>query len=514
MGQAVSQTTRVWTAGGTGALGDSTKYAGGIAPVNGDSVSSDGTGSIIGYDATSTVTSLATLNLNITSGATVVNQASGTLSLGTLGFGGGGASRNPTYNMDGGILNISTAFSWGNGSNARFNQSAGTVNYSGGSLSIGVASGARGRITMTGGTFNANSVAQVNLGNTSSGNGQAYIDLSGASIFNATASTFVVGQFGAATGTTSFGSVTLANTSALNASTIVLGGNNAASAVFGVITLNGGTISAGSIRKGTSNLATNINQNVLHANGGTVKATTHANNSNYFQNVFVDVQSGGLTFDTNGNNVGIANDMSGSGGFTKKGGGTLTLSGTNTYLGLTTVEAGTLVNNHSIGGSVTVASNGTFSGSGTVSGLTTVNGTLAIGSSPGGMGFDDLTLAGTAIFELGGSAIAGTDYDFANVADTLSLGGALSIVSYNSYDLTLTAAYNLFDAATVEGTFASVSVGGLNLTYDAGLDAWNGSSGGIYYQFSESNGVLSVIPEPASALLGSLGLIALLRRRR
>ena len=342
MGEAFSQTTRVWTAGGNGALGDGTKYTGGIAPVNGDSVSSDGTGSIIGYDATSTVTSLATLNLNITSGATVFNQASGTLSLSTLGFGGGGASRNPTYNMDGGTLNISTSFGWGNGSNARFNQSAGTVNHSGGSLSIGVASGAKGYITMTGGTFNANSVAQVNLGNSSTGNGQAYIDLSGSSIFNATTSIFVVGQFGTTAGT-SFGSVTLANTSALNASTIVLGGNNNASAVFGVITLNGGTISAGSIRKGSSTLAASITQNVLHANGGTVKALTHANNSNYFQNVFVDVQSGGLTFDTNNNNVTIDNLLSGPGGLTKAGAGTLSLtSSLSTYQGNTTVSAGRL----------------------------------------------------------------------------------------------------------------------------------------------------------------------------
>lgn len=515
MGQALSQTTQIWTAGGSGALGDSTRYVSGVAPVNGDSVSSDGTGSVIGFDSTSTVTSLVALNLNLSSGASVFNQTSGTLSLGTLGFGGGGGSRNPTYNVDGGTLNISTAFSWGNGTNARFNQSAGIVNYTGGSLSIGVASGARGHITMTGGTFNASSVTQVNLGNTGSGNGQAYVNLSGDSIFNATSSTFVVGQFGAATGTNSFANLTLAGTSALNASVLVVGGNNAGSAVFGVINLNGGTISAGSIRKGNSTIASSITQNVLHANGGTVKAITHANNTNYFQNLFVDIQSGGLNFDTNGNDVGIANDMSGDGGFTKKGAGTLTFSGTNTYSGLTTVEAGTLINNGSMTGSITVGMAGTLGGSGMVAGATTINGILAIGGSPAEIGFGgDLSLAGTAIFRLGGSATPGTDYDFANVADTLGLGGALNIVSHNGYDLTLAAAYNLFDAGTVEGDFASVSVGGIGLTYDSGLDIWSGSAGDVSYQFSESDGVLTVVPEPASVLLGSLGLIGLLRRRR
>lgn len=515
VGQALSQTTQVWTAGGNGVLGDPTKYVSGIAPVNGDSVSSDGVGSIIGFSSTSAVTSLVALNLNLTSGASVFNQTSGALSLGTLGFGGGGGSRNPTYNMDGGTLNISTAFSWGNGTNARFNQSAGTVNYNGGSLNIGVGAGARGHIIMTGGTFNANSVAQVNLGNTASGNGQAYVNLSGSSIFNATSSIFVVGQFGATTGTTSFGSLTLADTSALNASLLVVGGNNAGSAVFGVINLNGGTISAGSIRKGNSTMASSITQNVLHANGGTVKATTHANNANYFQNLFVDIQSGGLNFDTNGNDVGISNDLSGAGGFTKKGAGSLTFSGTNTYSGLTSVEAGTLINNGSISGSVTVGIDATLGGGGSVAGGTIVNGTLALGGSPADINFgSDLTLAGNAIFRLGGSAIPGADHDFANIADTLTLGGALNIISHSGYDLTLAAAYNLFDAATVEGNFTSVSVGGVGLTYDGGLDSWSGSSGGVIYQFSEADGVLTVVPEPASTLLGALGLTVMLRRRR
>ena len=507
--------TQSWIAGGTGNLQDAARYTSGTAPVNGDTVTSDGTGSNITFNSTSPVTSLATLGLNVSSGATVFNQTSGTLSLGTLNFGGGGASRNPTYNMNGGQLDITSQFNWANGSNARFNQSAGTVNYSGSSFNVGVAGGARGYITMTGGTFNANSVAQINLGNAGSGNGQAYVDLSGSSVLNATSSIFVIGQYGAATGTNSFATVTLSGSSELNTSTVVLGGNNASSAVYGVINLNGGTIAAGSIRKGNSSIAASATANVLHANGGTVKVLGHGNNSNYFLGTFVDLQANGLKLDTNSNNAGISNDMSGAGGLTKMGNGTLTLSGSNTYSGLTTVEEGTLVNNGAITGGLAVASGATFSGSGTVGGNATVNGTLAIGNSPGSMNFGgNLTLAGSSIFELGGAATAGTDYDFANVSGTLTLGGALNIIGYNGYDLSLAAAYNLFDAGSVAGTFSSVSVGAVNLAYDSGSDSWSAVSGATTYSFSGSNGVLTVIPEPAGALLGLIGSLLVFRRRR
>ncbi len=335
-------TTQVWTAGGSGNLDDSSKYASGIAPVNGDIVTSDGTGSVIGFDSSGSVNSLATLSLNVGSGATVFNQSSGTLTLGTLNFGGGGASRNPTYNMNGGQLDISSQFNWANGSNARFNQSAGTVNYGGTSFNIGVAGGARGYITMTGGTFNANSVAQINLANTGSGNGQAYVNLSGSAVFNATASTFVIGQYGATTGTSAFADLTMSGTSELNTSTVVLGGNNAAAAVYGVINLNGGTLAAGSIRKGNSSIAASSTANVLHANGGTVKVLTHANNSNYFFGTFVDLQAGGLKIDTNGNETAVNVVLSGTGGLAKTGDGNLTLSAVNTYTGNTTVNAGSL----------------------------------------------------------------------------------------------------------------------------------------------------------------------------
>ena len=331
-----------WIVGTNGSYAAAANWTGGNVPNGATDVATiEGVGSVVAFNQTVTLQAL-NLALSTTGATPTFTQTGGSLGVGTLAFGGGGQSRNPTYNMNGGVLNISTSFAWSNGNNARFNQSAGTVDHSGTTLNLGSVSGSRSYITMTGGTFNANSVLQINLGNTGSGNGQAYVDLSGDSVFNATSAAVVVGQFGASSGTNSFANLSLAGNSQLNASTVVVGGNNAGSSVFGVVNLNGGTISAGSIRKGSSTIASSITQNVLHANGGTVRATNHANNANYFQNLFVDIQSGGLVFDTNGNDVGISTGMSGDGGLTKTGEGTLTLSGTNTYGRETTVSAGRL----------------------------------------------------------------------------------------------------------------------------------------------------------------------------
>jgi fibronectin-binding autotransporter adhesin len=545
---AFSQTTQAWITGETGAIDDETKYASGIAPVNGDSVTSNGSGSLITFDSTSTVTSLLNLKLNDSSGVSTFTQTSGTLDItGTLTFGGNGGSRQPTYNLNGGTLNA-TNFTWGYGSNNNLNINGGTMNT--GAVKIGTAGGAKGYINMTSGSFTSN--GDFSLGHSSSagtldmsggtmdvttsywrlgagsgttgtmalsgnadysvsvnGGGTAYMSNNGGTSlltlsdnakFTMTGFDLVVGQYnGSATVTVDGGTLT--------ASQVVLGGLNASSSVAASVSLNGGTVVTGAIRKGNSS------NNTLNLNGGTVKAS--AANSNFFDGLAMSLQSGGLTFDTDGNEVGIGNDISGTGAFTKKGAGALTFSGTNTYEGLTTVENGTLVNNGSIAASITVNADGALAGSGTVSGATTVNGTLAIGSSPGSMLFEgDLTLAGIAEFELGGSATAGTDYDHANVIGTLTYGGALDILSHNGYDLATSAAYNLFDAGTTDGNFTSVSVGGLDLTYDGLSDTWSGTSGTTEYSFSESDGVLTVVPEPAAALLGSIGMLILLRRRR
>ena len=77
----------------------------------------------------------------------------------------------------------------------------------------------------------------------------------------------------------------------------------------------------------------------------------------------VTLNTGGGTFDTNGNALGLTGAIAGVGGLTKVGLGTLTLTGSNTYTGGTTISAGTLqLGNGGTTGSIlgNVVNNGTF----------------------------------------------------------------------------------------------------------------------------------------------------------
>jgi autotransporter-associated beta strand protein len=207
---------------------------------------------------------------------------------------------------------------------------------------------------------------------------------------------------------------------------------------------------------------------------------------------------------------------------TKAGLGTVVLSNTNTYTGATTVSAGTLLVNGSTSSSsaVTVASGGTLGGSGTIGGAATVNGALNPGASPGVLAFASSLALGagsTTTMEINGP-VRGSEYDGLNVATTLALGGALVFDFGAVFSPNIT--FNLFDVAGgTSGAFSSVSLQGLmgagSFAFDSS-DVWSLVDGGNAWTFTQSTGDLNlaVIPEPATALLGCLGLFALLRRRR
>ncbi|MCW1887120.1 autotransporter-associated beta strand repeat-containing protein [Luteolibacter flavescens] len=381
-----------WIAGNNGKYADAANWTGGVNVPGGasDNASSDGVNSVIHFDGTVT---LNALNLNLGSGATVFNQSGGSLTLNSLGFGGGGGSRNPTYNLSGGTVTTG-AFPWGNGNNARFNVMGGSATHSGSAMNIGVAGGANGAIVVSSGSFSHTGTGQLQLGSSSNGTGSivmsggtfstaspqlrigaagggiGHVTLSGDAIFNAigtgtanaflgnnggtgsltlgdtaqfnaTGYSFVVGQFGNTAGNK--GTLTIGGGATMKADRIVIGGENAASAITGIVNLNGGTISTGSIRLGSTTVAASATANVLNANGGTLKAMAHANNSNFLQGIHVALLDGGLRFDTDGNDATITNVMSGTGGIEKLGEGTLFLTGANAYAGDTTVAAGVMV---------------------------------------------------------------------------------------------------------------------------------------------------------------------------
>jgi fibronectin-binding autotransporter adhesin len=578
-----SAASNSWIAGGSGDYSDPTKWTGGVnVPGSAaDNASSDGTGSVINYLSTDNYT-LNALNLNLTSGATVFNQSGGSLVLNTLGFGGGGGSRNPTYNLSGGTLGMS-AFTWGNGSNARFNVSGGAASYSGSAVTIGVAGGANGAITVSSGSFSHTGTGQIQLGTSNGGTGgilmtggtfdtnstafrigaqsggTGNITLSGASVFNANGagagtiylgnnggsanltvsdsaqfngSQYVlsVGQFGNTAGNK--GTLTMSGTSTLSASRIVLGGDNAASAMIGIVNLNGGTISTGSMRLGSSNVAASATANVINANGGTVKATTHVNNSNFFQGAFVNLELGGLKFDTNGNAVTITNAMSGAGGLTKQGSGRLTLSGVNTYAGTTSVQTGDLhlASGAEIAGAVTVDSGAALSGFGTIHGSTTIGGIHSVGASPGLQTFTaglEYLATGVVNWELAADTDGdrGLDGGFDAIDVT---GGTVAIHSSATLNIVLNATGSTTDFTDLfwDSTRTWLVIDGTNgdsNTFTLGSDPIFDANGedaadyGSFDLFTDGNGdhfvQWTAVPEPKAALLGAIGILALLRRR-
>lgn len=188
----------------------------------------------------------------------------------------------------------------------------------------------------------------------------------------------------------------------------------------------------------------------------------------------------------------------------KTGAGTAILTPSNTYTGTTSVSNGTLVVNGNISTSslTTVNSGGTLAGSGTVSALTVeTGGTLAPGS-----GIDSLGINGDLMLESGSFSTfeinpSGNLSDLVITPALLTFGGSLNVTNIGG-PLANGNTFNLFDWGSSSGAFASVTLPDL----DPGLE-WDRDS--LYV-----NGQLSVIPEPTAALLGGLGMLALLRRRR
>jgi fibronectin-binding autotransporter adhesin len=201
---------------------------------------------------------------------------------------------------------------------------------------------------------------------------------------------------------------------------------------------------------------------------------------------------------------------------TKTGLGTQILSGTSTYTGATTVSAGTLIINGNISTSslTTVASGATLGGTGTVGALDVLGvGNLAPGNSPGTLNTGTITLANTSIlsFELNpaNTAVGGLVNDLVSVTGNLTLDGILNLTPTSGDFLSATTgtAWRLFNYT---GTLTNNTLGfGSMPSLGSGL-SWeiNTATSG------QVNLVVVVIPEPSAALLGGLGLLILLRRRR
>ncbi len=494
----------------------------------------------------------------------------GTLAIsGDIGESGGAKTITKTgagvLNLTGGTSNYSgvtnvNVGTLGFGSNAALGTTVGNTVVASGATAYGIAP-----LSANAEAFNITGTGVAGVGALRIGGGGT-TNLTGAVTLAGNAT---IGTDGGVTLTMSGGIDTAGNTltiigsaTAFNITTVGISGASGSINTSGTVSLNvassyggGTTVTSGTLNIGnTTALGSTSGQ--LTVNGGTLNM---AGNSITVGNL---TGSGGIISGTSGTrtltigegNTGGGNYLgqinTGAGGttaLTKTGNGTITLSGINGYTGATIVSGGKLT----IGSTGTINSTssvsigagefnynsstalsqgvsfsgtgGTLSGSGTISqavNITTGN-TLAIGNSEGTMNFGgNLTIGGTYLFELNNTL---NTADLGDVTGALSLGGTLDLVQLGTYALgdkftllaydgVLSGLFKDFGGITsiVDDTSFTDAGGSWSLNYN---DTTAGLNGGV--SASNTYVTITAVPEPSSAaLLGSLGMLALLRRRR
>lgn len=257
----------------------------------------------------------------------------------------------------------------------------------------------------------------------------------------------------------------------------------------------------------------------LHLGNGGTKGTLAGTTSITLGNSvssFVINQSDTVTQGTE-----FANSITGNGKVEQAGSGTTVLNAANAYSGGTAVTAGTLIANNTTGsatgsGAVNVSTGASIGGAGIISGATTINGSLRPGNSIGTLtvGNDVTWNAGNAwVFELGTASINLAAANVGGTRDLLDITGVGSDFIKGSgsgwtFDFANSGAVGWYKIVDWQGT-TTFSPTDFNITHLA-----SGLTGSFTVDSGTSALYLNVVPEPAAALLGGLGLLALLRRRR
>jgi len=425
----------------------------------------------------------------------IINQNGGVATLNSITFvnytGAGTGLVSGTYNLAGGTLRSGTiqagANSSSTGTSSRtFNWTGGTIQNLDALTNLTIA-GTNGLTLTLGGTgsrsFTADSGRTITVSAAIGGTGGFSKDGQGTVVLSAPSGN-------------SYSGTTAINAGILNInSQWQLGGAN-----YQGLSFNGGTLQYASV--------------LLN---GTTDPTTLSRP--------VTIGAGGGTIDTNGNTITVANPFGngGSGAFTKAGAGLLTLNGDGTYTGATTVASGTLLVNGALASSgVTVNSAAVLGGSGTFANGATVNGTLAPGNTLGLITLRSLTLnpSSTTLIDVVGAGTRGVDYDAIDITGPsgLTYGGTMALV-FGGSALPDNTILNVFGfTGTPSSSFAGISSSGYyaGTWSNLGSGVWQLSAGPQTATFTESTGVLSVVPEPTScvALVSGLSLGFLVLRRR
>ena len=421
-------------------------------------------------------------------GAGTINVNGGTFTAGRI-VGNGGASGQ--LNVSGAGSLTTTNASTSNGSpdlqnlavssftgsisaarNANFRNGA-TSDMSGGSITtlgggeIRIGNSGSHTFTQTGGSVSTASWMVVGIG--AGGNGTFNLD--GGSVASGTVNTGAFSTIGAGGGT---GTVNQSAGTWTDGNKTLLGENAGGT---GNYNLNGGTLLTGRVETGpgTGNLS---------LNGGVLKAVR--NEGNFISaNTTVNVQAGGAKIHTNGFDVTTAANLVGTGALEKQGEGKLTLAGNGNSVGSVSVSAGTLF------------VSGALASSGTIS----VSGTGSIGSGDAGSG-----ITGNITIAEGGTL---------DISQGLLTLGSGTTLSFGGFDFDDVIGFNVSTAAFGLHTlvFGDFTLDTTNLAHFGAENALDLGAGRSAY-FTQGSLAVAIVPEPGAALLGSIGLIALLRRRR
>ena len=265
----------------------------------------------------------------------------------------------------------------------------------------------------------------------------------------------------------------------INGGTVTGTGGNHVWGISGGVNMTGGTFESAAFQWNYTNLNTNAS-----ADTATISGPLNLRGDGGYTGLAANVADGAAATDLliSGN----ITELYGALGITKSGAGTMELSGSSSsYTGATVVSEGTLFVTGALGNTaVSVATNATVGGSGSIAGTLSFGVDSFFDVFSAVVGNDPLAVTGTVTFGSGFGINNLTGIDWNSVA----LGTYTLIDSTQDFSL-------------------------------AGLDNWGSGSAvsvaaGKSAYFTNGSLQLVVIPEPRAALLGSLGMLMLLRRRR
>lgn len=380
------------------------------------------------------------------------------------------------------------------------NSFSGSLSVTGGTLQIGDASTGNSNVSRltSVSSVNVGSGATLTFKNSGALPGATEITLSGT--LNTDDTGVSSGGFHTALGAITFNGGTL---------TTARGGNTT---TFQSYALNGTITVSGSSAASITSTGLDTSGNGIHLANNAASVNRTFNVADVTGDANADLTVSARLLDSSAN--------AGASGLTKTGAGTMVLEATNSYTGATDVSEGRLVINGSISTSTTTVSAGaTISGSGTTGALTVAsNGFIAPGNSAGVLTVDGgLTLAGTYLWELTAlsTSTRGTDFDGLTVTSgVIDLTGATLGLNLSTFAPSSAGFWQTDQVwsgillnegnGTLIGNFGSIDNSGWD---SLGMFSTTATNSGVDL-------VWTAIPEPSVALLGGLGMLVLLRRRR